>query len=294
MPIPAPIIGAMISAGASLASTGANAVTNAKNRRAQFEINKYNAEQNRLNLQTQMAYNSASTASQRQYDSPREQLARLTEAGVNAFTAQDMLGSDTGIGTNGISPSASNAQAYMSNFSLSDIVQSLNLLSSNLFSKDANDKQIQATKDNLTETLNNATDLEKMRINQAQLSQVMQMLHDVDMLEKQQTWQTEERKDSQTFQKDFQDAKYNLEQKLLKTTHENSLKILEKQNEFTKDENTKRREHESRSWMMQSHYRKKEYEHKREEDSKWVEDEEDLSIPPHLKRKSTHKKWFSD
>jgi hypothetical protein len=241
-----------------------------------------------------MAYNSASALSQRAYDSPLEQKRRLSEAGVNSFTADSMLSSDTGIGAGSISPSSSNAQAYQSNFSLSDIVQSLDLLSSNVFTRDNNDKSIQATKDNLKDTLNNAIDLEDMRINQAQLSQVMQNLHDLDMLQKQQSFQTEERKASETFQKDFQDARYRLEQELLKTTHENSLKIMEKQNEFTKDENQKRREHESNSWMMQSHYRKKEYEHRKEEDSKWVEDEQDLSIPPHIKRKTSHRKWFTD
>jgi hypothetical protein len=277
------------------ANTIVSGVGNKRNREQQERINQYNAEQNRLNLQTQMAYNSASQLSQRQYDSPREQLARLSDAGVNAFTAQDMIGADTGIGSGSVSPPVSNAQAYQSNFNLDSLVDAVKEFDKMQFTKTENQKDRKATEDNLLETLDNAIDLEDMKIKNSQVMQSNQFLHDMEVMAKQQEYYEKNTKDSQTFMQDFEESKYRLQEKLLKVGHENSLEMLRRQNEFTKDENQKDREYKDREWLMQSHYRKKEYEHRKEEDSKWVEDEQDLSIPsPHLKRKTSHRKWFTD
>lgn len=120
--------GAGIAPLSSVAQNAVNAVVN-------FQNNQRNAEINRRNNLTQLAYNSAQIASNRQYDSPTEQMRRLSDAGVNAFTAQDMIQNNQS--QNGsYSPSAPQLQPFMADFSaITDAISDLQTLQ---FTKEEN------------------------------------------------------------------------------------------------------------------------------------------------------------
>jgi len=102
------------------------AFTNALNRHRQNAFNQQVWQHDFEVMSHQQSYNMAALASQREYDSPLEQKKRLMQAGINAFTANDMIANDTGIAQHPLNTQNSPIQFRETNFDMSSLFDALN------------------------------------------------------------------------------------------------------------------------------------------------------------------------
>ncbi len=189
------IIGAAIGAGASILGN----VINANN---QNQINKYNADVNRQNMIMQNAYSASAEADARAYNSPLEQMKRLTSAGVNAFTAQDMLTSNQGNTANVATPSASNAVASPVNLDFSALADALMKIDEMHFTNGQNRQAAREAMDQLLTNINNQVKMQGVEIAERQRAQERQIEADVERQATQNDWQTEEYKKDRELQRE--------------------------------------------------------------------------------------------
>ena len=106
-------------------NTASKAVTNAINRHRQNVFNQQVWQHDFEVMNHQQSYNIAAMASQREYDSPLEQKKRLMQAGINAFTANDMITNDTGIIQHPLNTQNSPIQFRETNFDMSSLFDAL-------------------------------------------------------------------------------------------------------------------------------------------------------------------------
>lgn len=162
------------------------------NDQVQQETNQRNYDINRENNLMQQTIQANNLISQRNYDSPVEQMKRLDQAGVNPFTS-NLLSSDVGISPDSFNPSSTQMQFSPFQMNFSDLVNSLNMLEQNKFTSSENQKNRSSTesiasdsnknsseiasadrtaaKENLEATLQNATEIQK-EASQAALNQI--------------------------------------------------------------------------------------------------------------------------
>lgn len=109
----------------SIINTSGNLIQAGINRSTQFKINQRNHEHDFDVMREQQAMNLSGLASQREYGSPLEQKKRLMRAGVNAFTAENMI--SAGDSPAGAPVTAQNTPAQFSpiNFDLSSVYDAL-------------------------------------------------------------------------------------------------------------------------------------------------------------------------
>lgn len=112
------LVGSIIESGSQLLQAGMN-------RRTQFAINQQNHEHDFDVMREQQAMNLSGLASQREYGSPLEQKRRLMRAGVNAFTAQNMISAGDSPAGAPVTPQNTPAQFSPINFSLSSVYDAL-------------------------------------------------------------------------------------------------------------------------------------------------------------------------
>ncbi len=155
-------------------ATAANMVSNLANIDNQFKINKYNNDVNRQNMIYQNAVAAANETESRIYNSPIEQLRRLTSAGVNAFTARDMLDSGNGSSSGSAGAAASNAVASPVTFDLSAMVDAMSRLDEMHFTNDQNRQAAREAMDQLMTNIRSQIDLQGNTIAEAQRAQKAQ------------------------------------------------------------------------------------------------------------------------
>ena len=112
------LLGSFVEAGASLAQAGIN-------RRTQFTINQSNHEHDFDVMREQQAMNLSGLASQREYGTPLEQKKRLMRAGVNAFTAENMISAGDSPAGAPVTPQNTPAQFSPISFDLSSVYDAL-------------------------------------------------------------------------------------------------------------------------------------------------------------------------
>ena len=154
--------------------TSANMLNAALDRENQNEINRYNNDVNRQNMLYQNAVASANETEARIYNSPVEQLRRLTAAGVNAFTATDMLSSGEGSSAGSASASPSSAVASPVNMDLSALVDAMSRLDEMHFTNDQNRKAARETMDQLMVNLQNQVEMQGRTIEESKRAQKAQ------------------------------------------------------------------------------------------------------------------------
>ncbi len=154
--------------------TSANMLNEALNRENQNEINRYNNDVNRQNMLYQNAVASANETEARIYNSPVEQLRRLTAAGVNAFTATDMLSSGEGSSAGSASASPSSAVASPVNMDFSALVDAMSRLDEMHFTNDQNRKAARETMDQLMLNLQNQVEMQGRTIEESKRAQKAQ------------------------------------------------------------------------------------------------------------------------
>lgn len=215
----------------SALTAGANAVGAGINVRNQRAINKQNLDFAQRQQTNQIAYQNAAVASQRQYDSPLEQRKRLQQAGVNPFTATDMLQSDVGISSDTPSAMSGNAAYTPVNLDFSSVMQCFQDLA-----KSNNDLELQANQhkhEKDMQTSSNTYDKNKQRA---------QFAHE-----------NLAREEDQEFKKDMIDLgqKYTLANMVLQqrdslirmwTQHNMTLEQMKQSNDFVAEQNRLDRE----------------------------------------------------
>ena len=173
---------------ASNLATSANMLSNVANIQNQNRINKYNNDVNRQNMIYQNAVASANETESRIYNSPIEQLRRLTAAGVNAFTAMDMLDGGNGSSAGSAGAASSNAVASPVNMDLSALVDAMSRLDEMHFTDDQNRKNAREAMSQLTENLRAQADMQGKTIEEQQRAQRAQFGENAN----QRDWQSSE------------------------------------------------------------------------------------------------------
>ena len=181
------IFGSLIQGGMSVA----NSVINNAN---QERINEYNAVTNRENMLMQNAYNASAEADARAYNSPAEQMKRLTSAGINAFTAQDMVTSNQGNAANVAGASPSNAVSSQTSLDFSALADALLKVDEMHFTNSQNRQAARESMDQLMENINNQLKMQGIEIEERKRAQERTIQADLERQSLQNDWQSEEYK----------------------------------------------------------------------------------------------------
>ncbi len=109
----------------SIIETSGNLLANKSNQRFQAYVNQQNHEHDFDIMREQQAMNLSGLASQREYGSPLEQKKRLMRAGVNAFTAENMISAGDSPAGAPVTPQNTPAQFSPISFDLSSVYEAL-------------------------------------------------------------------------------------------------------------------------------------------------------------------------
>lgn len=247
---------------ASNLQTSANMLSNVINVKNQNEINKYNNDVNRQNMMYQNAVASANETEARIYNSPIEQMRRLTAAGVNAFTAMDMLSSGEGSSAGSASASPSNAVASAVNMDLSSLVDAMSRLDEMHFTNSQNRQAARETMDQLMKNLKAQADMQGETIQEQQRSQRAQFAEN----DTQRAWQGAQNAYQRGHDLIMQDSQNRF------TSSESS-----KQRSFQSSESEKQRKWQSDESDKQQAFQSKEAEEQRKwqssenEENRWLQ-----------------------
>lgn len=181
------ILGGLIQSGASVASSIIN------NDR-QNEINAFNARVNRENMIMQNAYSASAEADARAYNSPAEQMKRLTSAGINAFTAQDMVTSNQGNAASVASAPPSNAVASQTSLDFSALADALMKVDEMHFTDSQNRQAARESMSQLMENINNQLKMQGIEIQARKEEQERTIQADIERQSAQNDWQSAEYK----------------------------------------------------------------------------------------------------
>lgn len=179
---------------AALASTAGNiastAITNQENREHAFKMSQFNN-----------SLNQASVSSQRQYDSPQEQMARAHRAGLNPYTT---ITGDTGISAPGANGSPIPHQPI--NFDLNQAVDAINKLDEMKFTSEENQKDRDAVRENMIENARLQTELESSKLENELKRMEQQNDYEIQKAEVNQVYTQQNMDDQQLHEKEMQDT----------------------------------------------------------------------------------------
>lgn len=184
--------GAIAAIASSAANVASTAITNQRNREEAYKMALFNNSLNQANI-----------SSQRQYDSPQEQMARAHRAGINPYTT---LTGDTGISSPGANGSPIPHQPI--NFDLNQAVDAINKLEEMKFTSDENQKDRNAVRENMIENARLQTELEQTKLENELVKMEKQQDYDIQKGEINQVYSNQNREDEQAHQVEMQDNQF--------------------------------------------------------------------------------------
>lgn len=170
------VSGGIVSGAVSLAN-------NFINRKTQQQINTANHQHDFDMMREQQSYNLAGLASQREYDSPLEQKKRLMRAGINAFTAENMVSSGSGISQQALTPQNTPAQFQPFNFDVSAIYDALKTQSELSNQRNLQSKEHKHAKDILEKELEHSSAMQDLQHIHQRTMAYDSFLHDLNKIQ---------------------------------------------------------------------------------------------------------------
>lgn len=230
---------------ASAVQGGLSIANSAINNQNQNNINLFNAQQNRQNMMMQNAYSASAEADARAYNSPLEQMKRLTSAGINAFTAQDMISSNEGSAANVAAAPPSNAVASQVNLDFSALADSLMKIDEMHFTNSQNRQAARETLEQLLTNIDNQVKMQGIEIEERKRAQAEQIRSDLERQNIQNDWQTEEYKKDRELQREqlYTNNKFNYANAMM--SNKTQRDIVDKQISFNKWNATEQRRWQS-------------------------------------------------